>query len=270
MKCTLLVCVLCQPVPPSIHHFGSFRNFLSVSAYAVPPTRLHAVNWCVIRARAPTNASLIHSALTIEKRWSYSYVTVTLKIKFEMHTPREFPGYWWLFRTQYLSRYSAIGWLKKEWLMKNSDCHITVWRSLFVCFVSQCIHWVIPTSARFLFRKQLYIRTIISYTWYDYMQYMHEYIYSRIDKHHYSSCTTNWSCALWKKGHFELIVLRELVRAFLNKQLCLTLLLYIAWESHDSDELLRVQGYYATNAKQMMLTRTLNYTSSKSAQGNKM
>ena len=28
--------------------------------------------------------------------------------------PREFPGYWWQFRTQHFSRYSAIDWLKKE------------------------------------------------------------------------------------------------------------------------------------------------------------
>ena len=28
---------------------------------------------------------------------------------------------------------------------------ITVWHSLFVCFVSLCIHLFIPTSARFLF-----------------------------------------------------------------------------------------------------------------------
>ena len=31
--------------------------------------------------------------------------------------------------------------------------HITVWHSLFVYFVSQCIHWAIPTSARFLLRN---------------------------------------------------------------------------------------------------------------------
>ena len=31
--------------------------------------------------------------------------------------------------------------------------HITVWHSLFVYFVSQCIHWAIPASARFLLRN---------------------------------------------------------------------------------------------------------------------
>ena len=37
---------------------------------------------------------LIHSAPTIEKRWSY--VAVTLKTKRKSTIPIEFPGYWWL------------------------------------------------------------------------------------------------------------------------------------------------------------------------------
>ena len=48
-------------------------------------------------ASALTNGvqQLIHSALTIENRWSY--VEVTLKTKLKSTILREFPGYWWLF-----------------------------------------------------------------------------------------------------------------------------------------------------------------------------
>ena len=56
---------------------------------------------------------------TIEKCWSY--VAVTLKTKFEMHTAREFPGYWWLFRMQHLSRYSARLVEERRKMMNNSD-----------------------------------------------------------------------------------------------------------------------------------------------------
>ena len=63
-----------------------------------------------------------------------------------------------------------------HWLTKytNKKCHphsdmysiitmvtlLCAWHFLFVYFVSQCIHWAIPTSARFLFRN-LFIKTYI-------------------------------------------------------------------------------------------------------------
>ena len=79
-----------------------FLNLLFL-LFFVTRCRPSTCGWCVIRARAPTNGvqQLVHSAPTIEKRWSY--VTVTLKTKFGMHTPSEFPGYWWLFWMQHLS-----------------------------------------------------------------------------------------------------------------------------------------------------------------------
>ena len=61
--------------------------------YAVPPTHLRLMRH--ILARAPTNGVQQLSAKSTLDRWSY--VAVTLKTKFEMHIPREFSGYWWLF-----------------------------------------------------------------------------------------------------------------------------------------------------------------------------
>ena len=57
--------------------------------------------------RVPTNGvqQLVHSAPRSKKRWSY--VAVTLKTKCKSTIPREFPGYWWQFRTQNFSRCSA-------------------------------------------------------------------------------------------------------------------------------------------------------------------
>ena len=41
--------------------------------------------------------------------------------------------------------------------------HFTVWHSLFVCFVSQCIHWFILTSARFLLEILLWRLILVDY-----------------------------------------------------------------------------------------------------------
>ena len=55
---------------------------------------------------------------TIEKH--LRYVTVMLKTKHKSTTPREFPGYWWLFQTQHLTRYSAR-LVEERKKMNNSD-----------------------------------------------------------------------------------------------------------------------------------------------------
>ena len=55
----------------------------------------------------------------IEKRWSY--VAVTLKTKQKSTISREFPGYWGLFRTQHLSRYSARLIEERRKKMNNSE-----------------------------------------------------------------------------------------------------------------------------------------------------
>ena len=105
--CTLSASAL---IHPAISTFGRFLLIfflflVSEPFYAVPPTHLQLMRHSSIGA--PTNGvqQLVHSAPMIEK--CLSYVTVALKTKFEMHNPREFPGYWWLFLTQHLSHYGA-------------------------------------------------------------------------------------------------------------------------------------------------------------------
>ena len=84
-------------------------NVLSLFVYfVILRARAIFVYFVILRARAHIQ-QLVHSATTIEKCWSY--VRVTFKTKFEMHIPREFPGYWWLFRMHCIT---ALGWLKKE------------------------------------------------------------------------------------------------------------------------------------------------------------
>ena len=41
--------------------------------------------------------------------------------------------------------------------MAWSAYHCVYGHFLFVCFVSQCIHWAIPTSAKFLFRNRFMV-----------------------------------------------------------------------------------------------------------------
>ena len=63
VECALLVCVLCQPVPPSIHPslhlIDSFRNLCKflVSAPFLLLATAHALDASVIRARAPSNGA---------------------------------------------------------------------------------------------------------------------------------------------------------------------------------------------------------------------
>ena len=51
--------------------------------------------------------------------------------------------------------------------------HITVWHSLLVCFVSQCIHWFIPTSTKFLLRN-LFMETTWSRPVHTDFKYRHK------------------------------------------------------------------------------------------------
>ena len=113
---------------PPIPTFGRFcleiflnMLFLFLFCYAPLPIHLQLMHHpCTCMHRDEWRLTvLVHSAPSIRKHWSY--VVVTLNTKCEMHPPREFPGYWWLFRMQHLSPYSARlhGWRKKK--MNNSD-----------------------------------------------------------------------------------------------------------------------------------------------------
>ena len=107
--CTLSASASIHPPIPTFGRFllEIFLNFLFL-LFFVMRCRPRTCSWCIILAHTPWQmASNCASTLcpTIEKRWSY--VVVTLNTKLKMHTPRKFPGYWWLFRTQHLSRYSA-------------------------------------------------------------------------------------------------------------------------------------------------------------------
>ena len=122
--CTLSASASIHPPIPTFGRFllEIFLNFLFL-LFFVTRCRPRTCGWCVIRARAPTNGvqQLTHSAPTIEKRWSY--VAVTLKTKRKSTIPREFPGYWWLFRTQHLSRYSArLAEERRRWTILIFDC----------------------------------------------------------------------------------------------------------------------------------------------------
>ena len=61
--------------------------------------------------------------------------------KFEMHTPREFPGYWWLFWMQHLLRYSArLVEKRRKKMMYDSN-----FRPFQVChFKIVTTHWLLP------------------------------------------------------------------------------------------------------------------------------
>ena len=100
VKCTnvveyaVLVCVLWQPVPPSIHpsiHY--FGRFLLEVGFR-PRT-------CIIRAREPTNGvQQLRNTLCPHDRKALELYAQNKA------TPKEFPNYWWLFWTQHLLRYS--------------------------------------------------------------------------------------------------------------------------------------------------------------------
>ena len=65
------------------------------------PTHMH---------RQKSIQQLVHSAPMIKKCWSY--VAVTLKTKFEMHTLMQIIS--WLLAGGCFERITALGWLKKE------------------------------------------------------------------------------------------------------------------------------------------------------------
>ena len=74
-------------------------------------------------------------------------------------------NFWHLFLTLFNNHpYMRVGTKINRYLCRDGcwiiwphyRMHITVWHSLSVCFVSQCIHWLIPVSARFLFRNLFY------------------------------------------------------------------------------------------------------------------
>ena len=86
VECALLVCVLCQPVPHAPIPF----------CYATP----HNARTC-----GCTSSAHVHRRMA-NHRLKLIIYGLTPRSK-SAHILREFPGYWWLFRTQHLSRYSA-------------------------------------------------------------------------------------------------------------------------------------------------------------------
>ena len=138
MKCSnvvecmcLLVCVLCQPVPPSIqlslHLVDSFFRKLFkflVSALFLLSGAAHTCGWCVIRARALANGvyQLIHSDPMIEKHFMelcHSYVQNQVQ---NVHPQRNS----WLLvavsNATYSYHVTALGWSRwRKKMMNNSD-----------------------------------------------------------------------------------------------------------------------------------------------------
>ena len=116
-----MLCEMCSPrlctlsasasIHPPIPTFGRFLleiflNFLFLLLLLCGAAHALAVDVSSAHVHQQNGVQqLIHSVPTIEKRWSY--VAVMLKTKCKSIIPREFPGYWWQFRTQHFSRYST-------------------------------------------------------------------------------------------------------------------------------------------------------------------
>ena len=94
------------------------KKFWFMQAKFVMWCRLRTCSWCIklqlmchpILARALTNGvqQLIHSAPSVFFAKNHrSEVAVMLKMKLKQPILRGFPGYWWLFWMQHLSRYST-------------------------------------------------------------------------------------------------------------------------------------------------------------------
>ena len=101
---------LCQPAPPSIHpslHLVNLIKFLVSFLFTRRCPR--TCGCCVIRACAPWRMASICGASTLcpHDQKVLKLCRSYAQHKCKMHTPRKFPGYWWLFWTQNLSRYSA-------------------------------------------------------------------------------------------------------------------------------------------------------------------
>ena len=111
---SLFVYFVSQCIHPPTHPYISFRIFLNFLflLFFVMRHRPCTWGWCVICAHASWRmASICASTLCpLDQKvleLHVQYVTCTLNTKFETHTPGEFPGYWWLFRTQHLLRNGA-------------------------------------------------------------------------------------------------------------------------------------------------------------------
>ena len=74
--------------------------------YTLLPTHLQSMRYPSM-CTDEWHPTASHSAPTIEKALELCHNYVQNQVPEKMHTPREFPGYWWLFRMQYLSRYNA-------------------------------------------------------------------------------------------------------------------------------------------------------------------
>ena len=126
MECTLLACVLCQPVlasiDPPIPTFGRFLlEIFLISCFCSFLLRgaAHALAVSAHVHQQNGVQQLIHSAPTIEKRWSY--VAVTLKQNAKAPPPKNSLATGDTFDSNTFL-VTALGWLKKERKkMTNSD-----------------------------------------------------------------------------------------------------------------------------------------------------
>ena len=108
--------------------------------------------WYVIRAYALTkwcptaNTLWPHDQKVLELCRSYA------QNKAQKHHSREFPGYWWLFRTQHLSRYSAR--LAEE---RRRRWTILIFDRFRFATLKQLLHIAITTADWGRFYKLLYV-----------------------------------------------------------------------------------------------------------------
>ena len=117
--CSPCLCTLSASasIHPPIPTFGRFLleillNFLFL-LFFVTWCHPRPCSYCIIHAHEPTNGiqQLIHSAPTIEKRWSY--VAVTLKTKRKSITPENSLSTGGCFECN-TYHVTVLGWLKKK------------------------------------------------------------------------------------------------------------------------------------------------------------
>ena len=108
VECTLFVCVLCQPVPPTIPTFGRllleiFLNFLFL-LFFVMQCRPRTCGLCVIRAHAPTKWRPTANTLCPHDRKALELCRSYAQNKVQKHHPQRIP--WLLVALIMLKRYA--------------------------------------------------------------------------------------------------------------------------------------------------------------------
>ena len=142
----LFVYFVSQCHHPSTHPYISFMIFLNflfllfllcATAHAlevdVSSVHMHHDKW---HLTVP-----VHTAPSIKSAGATCVtVTCTLNTKFEMHTSREFPGYWWLFRMRNLLRNGArLAEERRRWT-------ILIFNHFRFATLKQLLHTAITTA----------------------------------------------------------------------------------------------------------------------------